>query len=883
MSQLVACTEQTRSRTSDGLPVEEGNFGSLGPLDGWAFPDGASIRRSGGWLSVTGTKRTADGLHQGWKLHLSARPSTLKQTVDRVIPVLLAAGCDFKVIASPELLRDFNAGLHGAGAVGKAVTVYPHQDHVVELACRLADALEGFEGPQINSDRRFRQDAPVYYRFGPFSPRFRLDDSGHVDVTLQAPDGRVTSGLACETYFSPDWTEDPFILVGTPGARLPSMDGAPVIGDHYQMVGAIARTPRGTSYRALDLQTATRVVVKEARAFVNETADGDARAYLRNERRVLVALDELPGVPRVIDHFAYGNDEFLVTTDLGASDLRSDVLDNGVFAVESDSPRNVIDLARTLVRMLDDVHQRGVIYRDLAPKNIVALSAGGWGLVDFELSRLNGVQRYGWTPGYSHERQRRNEPGVVEDDYFSLGATMFYAITGLDPVIIDRDFVTNIARTVSCLTAVCGEELAIVRLIRDLLGSDRTTQCAAVQQLRATTFFESQPRAPLVRPHPSLESVFRHTRDAVLGHAMAIVADDARERSLPPSVVAYAGTAGIVMELVQHSGAVVVARELAGLTALVAQTVSTPTGLLFGRMGISLALHAVANATDDVHLHGTAHGMVPSADDVAKESRVDVAHGLAGLGIGYLVLSADPTHASQYQAMANLCAERLCAGMVNIDEQLRALPAGNPAHGISIADGFAHGRAGIAYFLLAHAANSGSEASRACARQLVDAIADLVPGLVARAESRRGRPMSGSWCQGLAGIGATLLRGAHWFQDERLLSAARMAAAGCKAIAPRVGLVTQCCGLAGIGELLLDLAFVTGDTRFRDEALDTLGLMLLRSGGSRTAPSFPDSSMATETPGWASGATGVLSFLRRLVDPSSARLWMADSPAIFGA
>jgi hypothetical protein len=30
------------------------------------------------------------------------------------------------------------------------------------------------------------------------------------------------------------------------------------------------------------------IVIKEARAFVNETPDGDVRAYLRNERRVLI-------------------------------------------------------------------------------------------------------------------------------------------------------------------------------------------------------------------------------------------------------------------------------------------------------------------------------------------------------------------------------------------------------------------------------------------------------------------------------------------------------------------------------------------------------------------------------------------------------------------
>jgi serine/threonine protein kinase len=793
------------------------------------------------------------------------------------MPVLLEAGCDFKIIATPELLRGFNAGLNGAGAVGKAVTIYPNQETVVELAHRLADALTGFEGPQINSDRRLRLDAPVYYRFGPFSPRLQMNDAGRIDIMLKAPDGRMTSGLAGDTYSSPEWAEDPFGSTGTSGARLPRIDGALVIGDHYRIVGAIMRTHRGTSYRAVDRRSGLRVVVKQARAFVNETSEGDARTYLRNERRVLEALGGISGVSRVVDHFAYGNDEFLVTTDLGFSNLRDDVVDFGVFAWEANSPRNVFDLARAILRILDDVHQRGVIYRDLSPKNIVALADGGWGLVDFELSSSAGVQRYGWTPGYSHARQRRDEPGAIEDDYFSLGATMFHALTGLDPIIIDQNPDTNVARTVSCLTAICGADAPIVTIIKNLLDSDATVQANAVRKLRTTTALGTRRRATVVRRSPPLGPVFRHTLDAVLGHANAILADDVRKGDLPPPITAYAGTAGIVMELTQHPGALTTGSELARSTALIVERVDTPPSLLYGRMGISLALQAIANATGDVQLHRAADATTPGKDDVANEQRVDVTHGLAGLGIGYLAFAATASDPGPYRTLADQCAERLLLGEAMIDEQLRALPVGNVAHGISVADGFAHGRAGIAYFLLTHAAQSGHDGSRRQARKLIDALADLVPDLAARAQSPLARPMAASWCQGLAGIGTTLVRGARFFDDEHLLKATQTAAAGCLAIAPRVPLVTQCCGLAGIGEFLLDLAIVTNDVRYRRAALDTLNLMLLRSGGSPIAPCFPDRSMATSTPGWATGASGVLSFLRRLVDPSSLRLWMAES------
>lgn len=129
---------------------------------------------------------------------------------------------------------------------------------------------------------------------------------------------------------------------------------------------------------------------------------------------------------------------------------------------------------------------------------------------------------------------------------------------------------------------------------------------------------------------------------------------------------------------------------------------------------------------------------------------------------------------------------------------------------------------------------------------------------------------------GLAGLGAALVRGAVFLDDDRCLAAAHDAAAGCLAVAPRVPLVTQCCGLAGVGELLLDLFLITGEPHYWDDANGVLGLILDRSSGSLTAPRFPGSSLLEEASGWGNGTAGVLAFLRRLAEPATPRLWMAD-------
>jgi serine/threonine protein kinase len=843
-------------------------------LDKWKLPPGYSIQHNGPWVSVVVLEQTGEFVHQGWKLHLSARPDTLYRTMDKAIPILLEDGCEFKVIASIDLLKEINAGMHGSAAIGKAITIYPNQATINQLAQRLTKVLTGFEAPQINSDRRIDSNAPVYYRFGPFLPKIRISNMGASDIILSRPDGTLISGLATEYYWSPDWADDPFLQQGN-GTQLPRSDGELLIGDHFKIVGAIARTYRGTSYRAIDLRSGLRVVIKEAKAYI-ETSDGDTRNYLRNELRVLNALAGVTGTPDIMDHFAYGPDEFLVTTDLGLLNLRDYIIDFGVFSCDYALSQNVLSLARSLLQILDRIHQRGVIYRDLAPKNIVALYNGGWGLVDFELSRFEDFQCFGWSPGYASSRQRLNESATIEDDYFALGMTMFHALTGIDPIIIGNNAGKNIERTISCLVAISGVDPFIVSIIKKLIDPDPLAQDQAVNAIRNQAPFIGKKERTTRYPNPPIGLIFRHTLKTVLQHAKSMIKNDFIPQSMPPTITAYEGTAGVIMELSQYADSQNVALELAILTANVAESVATPTSLLYGRMGIALALNLVAYNSGNESLSRRAANILPNSDDLWKESYVDVTHGIAGLGIGYLAFAASAPEAQPYLLLADQCAERLLNEVTIIDEQLNALSKGNPAHGISIADGFAHGRAGIAYFLLAHAAQRGNKDSAAKAFELLFALSKLIPDIVKPATSRSGRPMAASWCQGLSGIGTAMLRGGCFFKDESFLYAAEVAAKACLDIAPRVPLVTQCCGLAGIGELMIDLSIITRNIKYHQSAIQILNIMLSRSGGTRTKPYFPDSSLAAITPGWANGAGGVLSYLRRLADPSSQRLWMVD-------
>ncbi len=82
-------------------------------------------------------------------------------------------------------------------------------------------------------------------------------------------------------------------------------------------------------------------------------------------------------------------------------------------------------------------------------------------------------------------------------------------------------------------------------------------------------------------------------------------------------------------------------------------------------------------------------------------------------------------------------------------------------------------------------------------------------------------------------------------------------------------LVTRCCGLAGVGELMLELA--PADEEFRDAAGTVATLLLTRAAGPPSRPVFPDAGLTRQSFPHATGTAGVLTFLRRLADPTDPR------------
>ena len=199
----------------------------------------------------------------------------------------------------------------------------------------------------------------------------------------------------------------------------------------YRILEVLGQGGMGSVYRALDENLGIEVAVKE-NLFTTEE-------YARQFRLEAVILANLrhPNLPRVTDHFVVsGQGQYLVMDFIEGEDLRQRMERQGTI-----SDQEVILIGAAICDALTYLHtcRPPVIHRDLKPGNIRITPDGRIYLVDFGLAKIvRGTQATttgarAMTPGYSPPEQYGTARTDPRTDIYSLGATLYAALTGVIP------------------------------------------------------------------------------------------------------------------------------------------------------------------------------------------------------------------------------------------------------------------------------------------------------------------------------------------------------------------------------------------------------------------------------------------------------------------
>jgi tetratricopeptide (TPR) repeat protein len=223
-----------------------------------------------------------------------------------------------------------------------------------------------------------------------------------------------------------------------------------VIGEtvaHYRIVSLLGGGGMGVVYKALDTRLGRAVALK----FLPEeiSADPGALERFRREAQAASSLNH-PNICVVHDFDEHQGRPFLVLELLEGRSLKQ-LIAGGELALET-----VVELGIQVCRGLEAAHSLGIVHRDVKPANIFVTGQGITKLVDFGLVKLNPIPvmdqsvssqptsppvedeltRPGTLVGttcYMAPEQARGEPADARSDIFSLGMSLYEALTGKLP------------------------------------------------------------------------------------------------------------------------------------------------------------------------------------------------------------------------------------------------------------------------------------------------------------------------------------------------------------------------------------------------------------------------------------------------------------------
>ncbi|MFE6054232.1 class III lanthionine synthetase LanKC [Kitasatospora sp. NPDC056446] len=327
---------------------------------------------------------------QGWKVHVSARMDNAPRILDVVRDHCFAHRTAFKFLRSPALVQTQNAKYAPRGSSGKFMTLYPVGDDALERCLDDLDrALDGEPGPYILSDLRWRQ-GPLYVRYGGFTEQFCRTETGELVLAFREPSGALRPDVRRAVFEVPPWAPVPAVLAqALANPARTSTDDFP-----YTVERALHFSNGGGIYLGRPTDGGPQVVLKEARPYAGLDQRGeDAVRRLGREHDILRRLSGLDVVPEVLGYLTAWEHHFLVQEYVEGEPLhRWFGLNYPLVHPQADAA--AVDAYRTeALRVLDRVteglraiHERGIVFGDLHPRNLIVRPDGGVTFVDFELS-----------------------------------------------------------------------------------------------------------------------------------------------------------------------------------------------------------------------------------------------------------------------------------------------------------------------------------------------------------------------------------------------------------------------------------------------------------------------------------------------------------------
>jgi serine/threonine protein kinase len=617
---------------------------------GARHPDFAITRRSlpDGWQHVPGEQwmhYAPAGLRlpeQGWKVHVSARLQDVERTLEAVWEYCVPRGIAFKFLRNEAVLVMTNSKAAPRGSSGKLVTIYPTDDAQLELVLKeLDEVLRGVEGPYILSDLRYAE-GPLFVRYGAFVSRYCLSPTGERVLAVADAHGTLVPDHRGPTFVLPPWVQLPDFLQPHLEAR-----NAVTTNDlAYTIDGVIQFSNGGGVYLGHHNETGDRVVLKEGRPYAGlDMAGRDAVARIAHERDILEQLDGLDAVPKTHDYLQLGDHHFLVQEHIDSVSLQRELVRRYPLTHPDATTAEKAEYAEWATAMIAKVgeavgqlHERGIVFCDLHPDNLLLDVNGKLTLIDFEVATKAEDQARSTLahPGYAAPQDRQG----VDVDRYALAciALGVYAPQATILLNLHPGKAFQLADMIADTFPVPRE--ALDEAVRTIVGSNETNE---LQDLALPGKAE-----------------WTDVRAALTKSIVASATPERTDRLFPGDIAQFRDGGGIDLATGAAGVLYTLARTGAGrfpeyddwLRKRAFDTAAGP--------GLYDGLHGVAHVLDELGHRQDALDLVERtlADDWTTRE-LGLHSGLAGIGLNLLHFDTEPALRAQAVRVLDLVADRL--------------------------------------------------------------------------------------------------------------------------------------------------------------------------------------------------------------------------------
>ena len=207
-----------------------------------------------------------------------------------------------------------------------------------------------------------------------------------------------------------------------------------IIGNKYRILSLLNFGGYGSLFICHPLSDmATRYVLKVLR-----NSSGSGKKRFRREAMLLSTIQDNDRIAKIADYWESGDDTFIVMEYVRGKNLRQ------VAAEYQCDEAAALQIAKETVHALQDIWENySIIHRDIKPENIMLDHKFHLKLLDFGLSKqcesesmtdITMEKASLGTPGYMSPEQFLDFKNVdFRSDIFSLGATLFFLLTGTAP------------------------------------------------------------------------------------------------------------------------------------------------------------------------------------------------------------------------------------------------------------------------------------------------------------------------------------------------------------------------------------------------------------------------------------------------------------------